>query len=224
MQLTSCFFVSSNFFFLEVVEKSLITSESQIVFSKFFVNCLLMYYFEYCIESALKDLCGACYCICLLVALRVPEMCFWPAKIRKNIEFFEVRTCHWPGAQIWFRHKWKKLVTASVLLYCVEDCNSLRYWNEFFLSCVSSFRSEFSRIALWRKRLQLDSRSDLTTNGLIFWFFVRKWLPSLTSYLCGLKSARIAFLFYVFDDIKFFRCLVWGALLLFFKNACTFLH
>ena len=59
MQLTSCFFVSSNFFFLEVVEKSLITSESQIVFSKFFVNCLLMYYFEYCIESALKDVSGA---------------------------------------------------------------------------------------------------------------------------------------------------------------------
>ena len=120
MQHNFWFFVSSNFFFLEVVEKSLITSESQIVFSKFFVNCLLMYYFEYCIESALKDLCGACYCTCLLVALRVPEMCFWPAKIRKNIEFFEVRTCHWPGAQTWFRHKWKKLVTASVLLYCVE--------------------------------------------------------------------------------------------------------
>ena len=192
---TFWFFVSSSFFFLEVVEKSLITSESQIVFPKFFVNCLLMYYFEYCIESALKDLCGASYCTCLLVALRVPEMCFWPAKIRKNIEFFEVRTCHWPGAQIWFRHKWKKLVTASVLLYCVEDCNSLRYWNEFFLSCVSIIRSKFSRIALWRKRLQLDSRSDLTTNGLIFGFFVRKWLPSLTSYLYGLKSARIAFLF-----------------------------
>ena len=50
--------MSSSFFFLEVVEKSLITSESQIVFSKFFVNCLLMHYFEYCFESALKDVCG----------------------------------------------------------------------------------------------------------------------------------------------------------------------
>ena len=145
--------------------------------------------------------------------LRVPKICFWPAKFRKNVEFFEVRTCHWPGAQIWFTHKWKKLVTASVLLFCVEECNSLRYWNKSFLSCVSIIRSKFSRIALWRKRLQLDSRSDLTTNGLIFGFFVRKWLPSLTSYLYGLKSARIAFLFYVFDDIKFFRYLVWRALL-----------
>ena len=39
-----------------------------------------------------------------------------------------------------------------------------------FFSCVSRFRLKFSRIALLRKRLQLDSKSDLTTNGLIFGF------------------------------------------------------
>ena len=44
-----------------------------------------------------------------------------------------------------------------------------------------------------------------------FWgFFVGKWHPSLTSYLYRLISARIAQLFFVFDDIKFFRCLVRG--------------
>ena len=32
----------------------------------------------------------------------------------------------------------------------------------------------FSRIALLRKRLQLDYESDLTTNGLILGFFCRK--------------------------------------------------
>ena len=146
------------------------------------------------------------------MAQRVPEMCFWPAKIRKNLEFFEVHTCHWPGAQIWFRHKWKKLVTVFVLLFCVEKCNSLSSWNEFFLSCVSGFKPRFSRIELWRKRLQVDSRSDLTTNGLILEFLAGKCFPSLTSYLYGLISARTAHLFFVFDDIKFFRCLVWGAL------------
>ena len=41
-----------------------------------------------------------------------------------------------------------------------------------FFSCVSSFRSKFSRIALLRKRLQLDSKSDLTSNGLILGLFV----------------------------------------------------
>ena len=79
-----------------------------------------------------------------------------------------------------------------------------------FFSCVSGFRLKFSRIALLRKRLQLDSKSDLTTNGLILGFFVGKWLLSLTSYLCGVKSARNAQLLFFFDDINFFRCLVWG--------------
>ena len=114
----------------------------------------------------------------------IAHACWWPCTclkcVRKNLEFFEVHTCHWPGAQIWFRYKWKKLVTASVLLYCVEKCNSLQYWKKFFLSCVSGFRSKFSRIAQWRKRLQLDSRSDLTTNGLILGILLRnaflRWL------------------------------------------------
>ena len=137
-------------------------------------------------------------------------MCFWPAKTRKNLELFEMHTCLWPGAQIWFRHKWRKLVTASLLLPCIDGYSCLRYWDEFFFSCVSGFRLKFSRIALWRKRLQLDSKSDLTTNGMILGFFVGKWLLWLTSYLYELKSARIAQLLFFFDDIKFFRCLVWG--------------
>ena len=79
-----------------------------------------------------------------------------------------------------------------------------------FFSCVSCFRLKFFPIALWRKRLQLDSKSDLTTNGLILGFFARKWLFSLTSYLCGVKFARNAQLLFFFDGIKFFRSLVWG--------------
>ena len=80
----------------------------------------------------------------------------------------------------------------------------------FFQLCFC-FGLKISRFALLRKRLQLDSKSDLTTNGLIVGFFVvEKWLLSLTSYLYGLKFARIAQLLFFFDDIKFFRCLVWG--------------
>ena len=42
-----------------------------------------------------------------------------------------------------------------------------------------------------------------------FWFFfVKKWSVSLTSYLNGLKAARIAQFLIVFDDIKLFRSLV----------------
>ena len=42
----------------------------------------------------------------------------------------------------------------------------------FFLSCVSGFRLKFSRIALWWKRLQMDSKNDLATNGLILGFLL----------------------------------------------------
>ena len=79
-----------------------------------------------------------------------------------------------------------------------------------FFRYVSGFGSKFSRIALLRKRLQLDSKSDLTTDGLILGFFVGKWLLLLTSYLYGPKSAGIAHLLILFDGIKFFRFLVWG--------------
>ena len=41
-----------------------------------------------------------------------------------------------------------------------------------FSSCVSGFRLMFSRIAFWRKRLHLDSKSDLTRNGLTLRFFL----------------------------------------------------
>ena len=66
------------------------------------------------------------------MALRAPEMFFWPARTRKNLELFEMHTCHWPGAQIWFRHKGRKLDTASLLLHRIDGYSCLRYWNEFF--------------------------------------------------------------------------------------------
>ena len=73
-----------------------------------------------------------------------------------------------------------------------------------FFSYVSGFGSKFSRIALRRKRLQLDSKSDLATNGLIMGFFYGKWLLPLTCYRYGLKAAWIAFSLFLFEDIIFF--------------------
>ena len=125
-------------------------------FSKFSVNCLLRFHFVYFNNCAFKDVDRAGWCNCSLAALRVPEMCCWPAKTRKKFELPEIRTCHWPGAQIWFRHNWKRLVAASLLLKSsigiVASVNGLS-----FFSCVSGFRLKFSSKALWRKRVQLDS-------------------------------------------------------------------
>ena len=135
---------SSRLFFLEVVANFFdYFRKPKNLFSKFCVNCLLMFHFVYCINCVLNDVIGACWCTRSLVALRVPEMCFWPAKTRKNLELFEMHTCHWPGAQIWFRHKWRKLVTASLLLVFIDSNGCLRYWNEFFSAVFQVLDSSF---------------------------------------------------------------------------------
>ena len=96
-----------------------------------------------------------------MVALPKKEMCFWPAKTRKNLDFFEMHTSLEPGAQ--------KLL--SFHSRCVSEKSCIVCCNEFFIS-VSGFILKLSSIALFRKRLQLDSESGLTTNGLILEFLV----------------------------------------------------
>ena len=86
--LTFYIFVPSRLFFLEVVVKLFDDFwNPSSLFSKLCVNCLLVFYFVYCNNCALKDVIGACYCTCSLVALCVPELCFWPAKTRKTLNF-----------------------------------------------------------------------------------------------------------------------------------------
>ena len=46
-----------------------------------------------------------------------------------------------------------------------------------FSSCILGFRLKFSIIALWRSRLQLDSKSDLTATGF-FWSFMSDYASS----------------------------------------------
>ena len=142
------------------------------------------------------------------MALRVPEKCFWPAKTRKS---WNVLRCIYVidlelkyGSDINEGNWLQLLFYFIVLMVIVASVIGM----SFFFSCVSGFRLKFSRIALRWKRLQFDSRSDWANR---FWSFsVQKWLLLSTLYLYGLKSARIAQLLFDLDDIKFFRCLVWG--------------
>ena len=127
--------MSCSLFFLQVVLKLFDYSlKGKLSVWKFCVICLLMYYFVYRNNCALKVVNGACYCTWSLVALCVRERCFWPAKTRKNFELFEMLTCLWPGAQMWFRHKWRKLVTGFLLLLRIGGYSCLRCWNKFFLA------------------------------------------------------------------------------------------
>ena len=88
MQLYFLSFVLSSLFFLEVVVKifDYFWKSNSLVF-KFCVNCLLMFYFVYCNNCALKNGNGSCWCNCSLVALRVPEMFFWLAKSWNSLNF-----------------------------------------------------------------------------------------------------------------------------------------
>ena len=52
--------------------------------------------------------------------------------------------------------------------------------------------------------------------------FVGKWLLLLISYLYGLNSAKLLNCYFFFDDINFFRCLLWRYSGLIFKNALIF--
>ena len=82
-------------------------------------------------KCALKDFFGASWFSWSLVALYIAELCFWPARTRKNFELFELQACLWPGAQIWFSHKWRKLVAASLVSHCIDGYSCLHYWKEF---------------------------------------------------------------------------------------------
>ena len=142
-------------------------------------------------------------------------------KTRIKLDFFEIHTSLGSGAQKLLKHKWrnlKQLPFISAVLVKKLD----RLFELVFFIYVSGFRLKFSRIAPLRKRLQLDSKSDLTTNGLILDYFVGIWFPWLTSYLYGLKFAWIAQVCFSFDDIKSFRWLVWVVFWSVLKN-CPFL-
>ena len=119
-------------FFLEVVVKNFDNFwEPGSPFSKLTVNCLLMFYFLHCNNCDLKNVNGACFHTCSVIDLSIPKMCFWPAKTRKNPQLLEMHTCHWPGAQMWFRHKLRKRFTVSLILHCIDGYSCFHYWNEF---------------------------------------------------------------------------------------------
>ena len=143
------------------------------------------------------------------MALRVPEMCFWPAKTRKILEFFEMHTCLWPGAQKWFRHKWRKLVTASLFLHCIDWYSCLRYWNEFFQLWFRFYIEVFSYCTF----------TETFAIGFHKWFD-HEWIDF--GVFCWEMASLVDFIsvwteickncssFFFFDDIKFFQFLIWG--------------
>ena len=170
------------------------------LFSKLWVNCLLTFYFVHCNNCALKDVNGACYCTSSLVA---PARA-WNERLEKARNF-EMHTCHWPGAQLWFRHKWRKLVTASLLLICIDGYSCLRYGNEFVSALLQVKMEVFSYCTL-TETFAIGIQNWFDHKWIHFcFFFVDICRVSSSSCLHGLKSAKIGPMFFFFDDIKSFR-------------------
>ena len=72
----------------------------------------------------------------LLVAGPAPTRnVFLASEDKKQLEIPEAHSCLWPGAELFFRHNWINLATASLLLHCILLYSCLGYWTEN-VSCV----------------------------------------------------------------------------------------
>ena len=144
------------------------------------------------------------------MALCVPEMCFWPAKTRKILNF--LRCIHVFDLVLKYGSDIKERVWLQLLFYFIVLMGIVAsVIGMSFFSCVSGFRLKFSRIALWLKRLQLDSNNDLTTNGLILGFFVGKWLLPSTYYIIYMdwNLQELLNCYFFLTTSNFFDVFVW---------------
>ena len=214
MQLYFRSFLSSSLFFLEVVVNVFdYFWKPNSLFSKFCVNCLLMYYFVYC----------------NLVIFVLWKMLMQPVNAPAH---------RWPCACMKYVSGLRRLEKFLNFLRCIHvfdlvlkygsDINEGNWLQLLFYFIVligivasvigmSFFSAKFQVLDWSFFVMHFDGNVCNWIPGVIwpqmdqFWgFFVQKWLLLMTSYLYGLKSARIAQLLFVFDDIKFFRCLLWG--------------
>ena len=147
------------------------------------------------------------------MALRVSELCFWPAKTRKNLELFVMHTYLWPGAQIWFRHKWRKLVAASLLLHFFDWNSCLHYFRSFFSPMIQVLDGCFlvlhfdGNVCKWIPKViwpQMDSFwIFFSKNGVFCWLHICfDWnLQELFNCLSFLRTSKVF-------DLSFQRYLV----------------
>ena len=144
---------------------------------------------------------------------------WWPCACLKSVsglrslkilELFEMHLCPWPGAQFWFRHKIRKLITASLLLDCNDGYSCLGYWNGFSSAVFQVLYWCFlvlhfyGKVCNWIPKVNWP-RMDwfgvfLLENGFVRWLHIcMDW---------NFPELLICYSF--FDVINFFRCLVSG--------------
>ena len=173
---------------------SLFTTENHLsCFEIFFkVHCLLMVCYVYHCSCFLKVVIEVKNCSCSLVGILVTTLCLWLAEAGRHLNFWRcIQNLHLVLRRSDINEGRCIQLTFCSLFWWVQ----LHHWRQNrFSICGSGLSLTFSRIPFLRKSLHLDSKTDLTTNGLNWSVFVGVVLGSLFSYLQGLKSARIAHL------------------------------
>ena len=178
----------------------MITSENHLVrFPSFSVYCLLMFCFVCCIICDLNHVNGACYCIASLAARHVPQVCFWPAKNGRNL--ISLRCIH--------------VLDLLLLKFCSDINEEISIQVLFHFTVLVNIVASFigtSYFHLW-VGFWVEVFSYCTFNGNVcnwlpkliwprmhcFWSFLTGiCLVSSFPYRQGLKSARIAQVFFFF--------------------------
>ena len=144
-----------------------------------------------------------------MAALRVPEMCFWPAKTRKSLNFLRciyfIDLVLKYGSDInegnWLQHLFYFIVlmgiVASVIGMSFLAVFHVLDWSVLVLHFYGNVCNRIPK-KIWPRMGWF--KGFLLENGFFRWLHIcMEWKP-----------ARNAQLLFFFDDIKFFRSLVWG--------------
>ena len=123
----------------------LLPNTSYSVFKIFFQgqHCLLLFYFIYCNICVLNNVNGACWWTFLLVALRVPEMCFWLRRTMIKMNF--LRCVHVLDLVLKLCSDINKGLGVHIFFCCIVlvDLVALFIGMSFFHPCVRFFSWNF---------------------------------------------------------------------------------
>ena len=156
------------------------------------------------------------------MALRVPEKFFLPAKTRENLKFLrKIDVFH---LVLKFCSNINEGIGIQLPFYFVILVNiAASFIRLIFSFCGSGFWVDVSRIAVSRKCLQLNSKTDLTTIGLLLEFFLLEYASFHRFHIClywNLQEVLKCFPFFTIS--KIFESWLVGYSGLFFKCAWTF--
>ena len=187
---------------------SLFTSENELV------------HFQSCVLTVFRDSTSYAVLIVFWMLLMEPVetlACWWHCACLKSVSGrprLEKTWTFWDAYMTWlcaqklFRHKWRKLAAAFfffIVLMDIADSNILKS----FFHLYFRFWMKFFRIAVSRKRLQLESKLNLTATGIffiVFWWIMTGLVDLISAWTKVCLNCSMLILFWR----NWFVWIVWG--------------